>query len=255
VPNVGKNRKNDRYRRHDRRKQVARLYLRGSSQTEIAHQLGCSQPTVSNDLAAIRRDWLASATRDVEEATAQKLAEYAEAKKEAWRAWDKSKEDFQRRGEEIEQEHDCPVCEGSGTNMRGGRCKSCDGTGAKSEVGKVTQTTEGQCGNPSYLRVVLECLEAERELLGLDPAKEVSVKGRMQVATINWKLLAAGIPEGPVPDIIEEEIQKALGFDVSNKETLGLQGHGEATALPLSNVTNTSPASDRQRRSEAEAGP
>jgi hypothetical protein len=194
VPNPGKNRKNDQYQRCERQRQVAELYLRGRSQVEIAYELGCSQPTVSNDLAAIRREWRATTTRDFEEATVQKLAEYAEVKKEAWRAWDQSKEDFRRRVEEIEPDRECPVCDGSGMNMRQQPCRSCDGAGTMGGVGKLTQTTVGRCGDASHLRVVLDCLKAERELLGLNPAKEVSVKGRKQVAAINWNLLAAGIP-------------------------------------------------------------
>jgi hypothetical protein len=56
------NAKNGEFALLDRRR-VARLYLHGHTQTQIARALGCSQATVCSDLAAVREDWKADARR------------------------------------------------------------------------------------------------------------------------------------------------------------------------------------------------
>ena len=56
-----------------RRQEVGGLYLKGSTQAQIARELGVAQSTVSVDLKAIRREWRDSRIRDFNEAVAIEL--------------------------------------------------------------------------------------------------------------------------------------------------------------------------------------
>ena len=47
----------EKVRIEKRRQLVADMYVKGSTQSQIAHQLGIAQSTVSVDLKAIRREW------------------------------------------------------------------------------------------------------------------------------------------------------------------------------------------------------
>jgi hypothetical protein len=80
----------------ERRAKVAQLYLQGIKQFEIAAQLGlegaAGAMVVSRDLAAVRKAWAESATRDNSFAKGQLLSEIALLKRELWAAWDRSKQ-------------------------------------------------------------------------------------------------------------------------------------------------------------------
>jgi DNA-binding CsgD family transcriptional regulator len=84
------NRKNDRYALMERRKRIASMYVTGKNQWERARTVGVSQGTVSNDLAAIREDWLASTRRDFDARKAEELAKLDQLEAEAWAAWERS---------------------------------------------------------------------------------------------------------------------------------------------------------------------
>jgi hypothetical protein len=93
----------DTFRILSRRTKVAKLYLLGKTQYEIAREVGCSQGTVGNDLSALREEWLASALLDFGEAKARELARIDNLESEAWAAWYRSAEDsrtYRRRVEE-----------------------------------------------------------------------------------------------------------------------------------------------------------
>jgi len=74
-------------------------------------------------------------------------------------------------------------------------------------------------GNKDYLIQIIEILQAERELWGLDVAKEVKIKGTMTNTNLNWDVLAAAIPDSGVPDVIEQEVRKGIpGLEYGLKE-------------------------------------
>jgi len=66
-------RRNKTQREKDKH-EIAALYCAGIIQATIAERLGLTQQTVSNDLKAIRNDWLASSLRDFDELKAEQLA-------------------------------------------------------------------------------------------------------------------------------------------------------------------------------------
>lgn len=106
-----------------RRRQVARLSLRGATQREIATALEVSKTTVTKDLQKVRQAWRQEAGADFAAKCARHQAEIGELKREAWKAGDlrtvlrgleaelrayeferrvKEAEDLERRIEELE---------------------------------------------------------------------------------------------------------------------------------------------------------
>jgi predicted transcriptional regulator len=194
------------------RLEMVKLLRRGYTQQEVADIIGISQAQVCYDWKIVISKLRNESDTARDELIAIKLEEYREIKREAWDAWERSKEDAERLEEdEFCEDRTCAVCSGKGTNGRGGKCFNCQGNGFR-KAQKATSkrlTREGKNPANEYLRTILSCVEAERELLGINPDKKVS--GTLNV--MNWDLLANGIPDGQVPDLIEQEIAKAVGYN------------------------------------------
>jgi hypothetical protein len=108
MPNPeGHNRKNGLHARTERRRDVSRLYVEGMSQTDIARTLGVAQGTVSKDITALHRDWLASSVRDFDTAKAVELLRLDAVIYESWQSFRRSCQPPPRRldskGNPIEQ--------------------------------------------------------------------------------------------------------------------------------------------------------
>ena len=138
-----------------RREDVARRYLQGQTQSEIADVFGVSQAQISKDLAAIRAAWLASAMRDFDAAKAQELAKIDTVEREYWLAWERSKKD-----------KEISVQEGG----------EVDPQTRKPRIKKVVMRKEGQAGNPAFLAGVLTCIERRCSILGLDAPKRFVIR-------------------------------------------------------------------------------
>jgi hypothetical protein len=63
------------------------MTLEGAGQHQIAEALGCSQPAVSGHQRALAQEWRESAAQEIGEHRARILAELAEVRAQAWRAW------------------------------------------------------------------------------------------------------------------------------------------------------------------------
>lgn len=98
MPPLRDNKKNDQYRILERRQRIARLYLQGLTQHEIARQVGLTQAAVSLALTACRRYWQEESKRDFEEKLALELAKLNELEREAWDAWRSSRDPISPRG-------------------------------------------------------------------------------------------------------------------------------------------------------------
>lgn len=122
------------------RAETARLYCQGWLQSEIAEEMGVDQSVISDDLKAIKAEWLASSVRDFDEARAQELAKVDHLELTYWAAWQRS-------------------CEDAETVV-----KKVKGDGDK----ELQQTTKGQAGDPRFLSGVQWCIERRCKLLGLD---------------------------------------------------------------------------------------
>jgi predicted transcriptional regulator len=221
---------------------IAEMDRRGYSQMEIAAAVGMAQSTVHKELENLRR-WYAErkfAERDA--LVAEKLAQYREIRKEAWEAYERSKEDSQKRVEEHVpwdatggEELDGSAGKGKGRKAarRSGQGKQAERHQSDEELReeqereisaqlgtvigqgkkvKVVTTIEGRLPAVEYLRIVKDCLDAERELTIPKDPDELHVKATV----INWDLLAGSVRrcDRPEDDSIEQEIRKVgLGRD------------------------------------------
>lgn len=128
-----------------RRQSVASLFLRGWTQSAIAHELKVSQPTISGDLKAIRREWRDSRIRDFDEAVVVELKKLEVVEREAWAAWERSRQPLETSR----------IVQG--------------------ETGKhLEKTVQQQVGNPRFLDQVQKSIAGRRSLLGLDAPVRVA---------------------------------------------------------------------------------
>jgi hypothetical protein len=123
----------------ERRKNVAKRYLRGETQWEIARAFEVNQSTISDDLAAIRKEWLAVTKSDYSERISLELAKIDEIERQAWNAWTKSQENAETLRARM--------------------------SGDRTDTEKIVR---GQAGNPKFLDLVMKCVERRCALLGLD---------------------------------------------------------------------------------------
>jgi DNA-binding transcriptional ArsR family regulator len=186
------NRKNDAHRAQRRRQLIAALYCEGRSQTEIARQLGISQPAVSQHLAAVREEWLAATQRDYGDRVAEELARLSHLEATAWAAYQRSCEP--------------PPAPGRTGGKHGGRApgphRDKPATGPR---GAATPTPShlARPGDPRFLDQIFRCREARLKVLGLLRGQQVNVS--TVVGRVDWdKLLDWTTPPGPDP--IEAEI-------------------------------------------------
>jgi DNA-binding transcriptional regulator LsrR (DeoR family) len=124
----------------------ADLYLQGWLQADIATELSIDQSTVSRDLKALQKQWLASALIDFNEAKAQELAKIDRLEREYWEAWRRSCED----AETVKQ-----------------RGAPGDEVG-KVKTASVERTVKGQAGDPRFLVGIQWCIERRCKVLGID---------------------------------------------------------------------------------------
>lgn len=171
-----------------RKEEVRTLLARRYTQTQIAERLGVKQQAVSLWVKQIEADAIAAAAdRAVEIRTT--LESLAEVEREAWAAWDRSKEPGVTEKEE-------------------------DGSSVNGPFSKSVKTTQYQVGDPAYLQLVLGCQAQRRQLLGLDaPSKAQEIIAaelsagleRLRVnlpATLFQHVagLLAGEPRGELPE-------------------------------------------------------
>ena len=128
-----------------RRQEVGGLYLKGSTQAQIARELGVSQSTVSTDLKAIRREWRDSRIRDFNDAVAIELKKLVHLEREAWSGWERSQQPAES------------------TKV------SQNGSDKKAE-----KVVKQQQGDPRFLEQVHRCIVSRRTLLGLDAPTRIA---------------------------------------------------------------------------------
>ena len=126
----------------DRRK-IGDLYLQGWIQADIADELKVSQSTVSLDLKALQREWLASTLVDFNEAKAKELAKVDNLERIYHAAWRRSCEDAET------------VTQKAVT------------TGDKKRK-EATKIAKGQAGDPRFLTGVQWCIEKRCKIMGID---------------------------------------------------------------------------------------
>lgn len=126
----------------ERRLLVARFYLQGKSQLEIAAQCQVDQSTVSRDLQALRAEWFAQAASDVGRRMSEELAKVDLLERTYWEGWQRS-------------------CQPVGLRTRkpaapGAQCESPEDA-----------SPDLSPGDPRFLSGVRDCIEQRIKLLGV----------------------------------------------------------------------------------------
>ncbi len=145
-------------------REVARLDAKGLNQFDIASAVGVSQPQVCIYLKEIRQQYKADTITERAEQVSRKLEQYRHVMRESWAAWECSKVEVK------------PVV---------------------GKDGKVKLVELEVNPDPAYLRIVLDCLQAERELLGLDAPKNVQLTREVDV--VDWSVMATRLNEATNP--------------------------------------------------------
>ena len=73
-----------------RRREVARLYLKGYTQQQIADQLEVSRVTINRDVQAVLAQWQEETSHDTSERVAKQAMELADMRLRAWSAYQKA---------------------------------------------------------------------------------------------------------------------------------------------------------------------
>lgn len=175
---------------------VAMYDRRGYGQFEIANLLKVSQQTVSDYLKTIKERYRQSTLESQAYYVAEKLQQYREIRWQAWRAWERSEQDFIRRKTEKETIEIKP---------KKGRAKKEDKGMAEREthqqfadrIKRTLERTE-RLPHDGYLTLIKQTIDAECRLLGLDASIKVDLNNNI----INWDEVAKQLAK-PVPDNIE----------------------------------------------------
>jgi hypothetical protein len=144
------------------RRRVADLYLKGWLQADIAAELSIDQSTVSRDLKALQKAWMASALVDIDAVKGRELAKVDQLEREYWVAWERSCED----AETVTQKT-------KGTVQRR---QDDDGTFVAERPAEATKVSKGQAGDPRFLQGVQWCIDKRCKIMGIDaPQKSIGM--------------------------------------------------------------------------------
>lgn len=183
------------------RSDIAKLMRRSWSISDIANKLKMTEYEIQKEWKVIVKQVRQDQDEDVKGKVALVLEELREIKREAWESWERSKLDFIRKLDE-------------------------DSDSSKFSRRKSATTRETKNPGNEYLKTIIQCIDKECELQALNPAKQIDLK-----QTINWDILSLGLPEGDVPDVVEEEIRRIM---------LGYGSTNSSSSLPPKSFTNSS---------------
>ena len=202
---------------------IAKYDRRGFTLSEIADEmarLGFTRVTAAQlciDRREMREEYKLTQIEQQELLVKEKLAQYRELLAEAWRGWDRSQLDSEKRVEEFApakpDDEDEP--EGGGKKVKPKRRNVQAGSIEDSlERFRLIVTREGRLPANEYLRTILMIHQAVRDMLGLDAPKRsehsgdplVGVDARQQTVVFNWNGLNS-MPDEPDP--VEAKLAEA----------------------------------------------
>lgn len=146
---------------------ISQLYMRGYSHREIRDEVmarlnlsSYSLRTVSKDVHRLLKEWKDARIENTDESVLLELSRIDKILKEAWDAWEKSKQDYDKRWDK-----QVGVPTENGNN-------------AITTV-KMEQSTESvnACGDPRFLEVIHKQLMERRKLLGLYKPEKKELTG------------------------------------------------------------------------------
>lgn len=158
---------------------VARLYKRGYTYREIRDEVmkRLNLPTYGlgtlvKDVQALLKEWQESRIEEMDQALALELQRIDDLVKEAWDAWDQSKEDYLREKTKLK-----------GTPAYG----SADGSSVQTKYVEKTSENLRSVGDPRFIDTINKLLQERRKLLGLYAPEKQEVKTDMTFADLLMK--------------------------------------------------------------------
>lgn len=155
---------------------VSQLYKRGYSYREIQQEVrarlgidrGYSLKTVHKDVNCLLEEWRSTRIENIDHSVQLELERIDEVIKEAWQAWEKSKNDYERKKAKQQR---IPMAEGE------------DGEGGSELIRMEQQREEVICyGDPRYLDIIHKNACERRKLLGLYSPEKKDINGEISFA-------------------------------------------------------------------------
>jgi hypothetical protein len=145
--------------------EVARLYLQGKYQSEIALAREVNQSQISRDLEELQQRWRESGLRDISLIINEQLAKIDFLEREASAAWERSKMDKEVSFSEKNDTSLSVVTDQSSASNKPAQVRT-----------KTYIRREGQTGNPSYFSTLQWCIDQRCKILGLlAPTRSISL--------------------------------------------------------------------------------
>jgi len=186
---------------------VASLARRCQPRYAIAEQIGISMQQVDVCIAEIKKRRAARTMDSREEQIKEEVEVYQEIMREAWVAYQEGRGLAKKTTTKSVPKRRCAQCFGERKitdpeTRRRVECPACAGTGFRGGVIERQLQLERRLPAGEYLKIVKECQDAIRELLGHDAPKET----RVQATVLNWDVLLLKPPDAgtPVPPVAVE---------------------------------------------------
>lgn len=177
---------------------VERETLRGTTQSQLVELLAKQRPyklsrqMIGYDQKDLERRWVTSATNNIVAARSKSIAALEEQRRELWAAWEKSKADATSRTTER------PALAPAEKPAKGKK------KGEQSDVerdGKERVTVEQQCGDPAYMRLILDIEKRIADLRGLDaPVRQDFTSAGQPLPSGSPTQIVIYLPQKVVPD-------------------------------------------------------
>ena len=156
---------------------ISKLYKRGYSYREMRAEVmarldlqSYSLRTVKKDVERLLAEWREARIDNTDYALQLELERIDDLIKEAWKAWDKSKEDYERKKA---KQQGIPVGDGERND------------GGIATVKIEQQSEEVVCyGDPRYLELIHKLLIERRKLLGLYSPEKKEITGDLSFANL-----------------------------------------------------------------------
>ena len=166
------------------RRVIARMYLKGRVQAEIAAELKINQSTVSRELKLLVEEWKVERVYDISEWKQRELAKIDSLELEYWLAWERSQKDALVRSKKAIQE--------------AGNTKQ-----------EAFERTEVMVGDPRFLNGVQWCIDKRCAIIGVEAPKRIAADPQTNI-NIDWDELTPDqivrIRNGENVAIIKQEV-------------------------------------------------
>lgn len=143
----------------DRQAKIAKMYLEGKTQIEIAIILKCAVGTVNRDLKILEKRWLESALSDTDKRKAEEIAKINRLEAQAWDSFFESRKVIEK---------------GEGRRKKPPQKSGGKPSESTSHFSKQTISA----GDPRFLSIISECIERRCRIIGIDAPGKIELSGR-----------------------------------------------------------------------------